>query len=226
MSLPRMKLSMLITATLMFLLSVVMPLIAVSTSHVYQGQGGWRVDTKQGDQVRSTLTITNRCAEPHYFRVINKLKYVRFERPVDRVLIAPGASDVLPVLFDSTNLKPQKRSDKVIVQCLDCKKERRCLQDKDVVPVEMSVSSATPSGWCVIPGYSRGIPMKCVVKSVYASKSPKPCPEESIPAPSGVPLPKVGSEVAYRYCDRPGPRRTIDTDPNLRVTTPPPSPSP
>jgi len=102
-------------------------------------QAGWRLEVEEGKTARSAVSINNRCSQPHTFRIKDKIKYLRFERPTEAVLIGPAATEQLGVVFDSTGLKSKVYRDKLVVECLDCKKEKGCNQDRDELSVEMSV---------------------------------------------------------------------------------------
>src|SRR3954471_11214322 len=102
-------------------------------------QAGWRVQIEEGQTTRSTLTINNRCSEPHLFRVESKVKALSFEQLTDSVLIAPASNKQLGARFDATGLKPKLYKGKVVVTCLDCKKTM-CTQDRDEVSVELTVT--------------------------------------------------------------------------------------
>jgi hypothetical protein len=105
-------------------------------------QAGWRLELEEGKTARSTLTIKNRCSEPHLFRVKGNVKYLQFEQPPDSVLIAAGSNSQLGVRFDATRLKRKLYRSEVIIECRDCKGSK-CTQDRDKVPVELNVVGPT-----------------------------------------------------------------------------------
>jgi hypothetical protein len=107
-------------------------------------QAGWRLEVKEGKSARSTLTINNRCSEPHRFRIKSSVKYLQFEQPTDSVLIAASSNTQLGVRFDATGLKSKVYRGKVIVECLDCRKKgSKCTQDRDELPFEMTVNKSS-----------------------------------------------------------------------------------
>lgn len=107
-------------------------------------QAGWRVDLKEGETVASSLSIGNRCQSPHNFRVESKFKSLRFEEPTDSIRIAQGVTRTIPALFNAHGLKDKVYRGKVEVECLDCKEEKGCSQERDELDVEMKVvKSAT-----------------------------------------------------------------------------------
>lgn len=102
-------------------------------------QAGWHLELEEGKSSRSNLSITNRCSTPHLFRIKNKIKYLRFAQSTDSVLVGANSTKVLGVQFDATGLKSKKYRDKLIVECLDCKNEKTCTQDREELLVEMTV---------------------------------------------------------------------------------------
>lgn len=109
-------------------------------------QAGWRVELEEGKTTHSTLTINNRCPEPHIFRVKHNVKYLHFDQPTNSILIEPSSGKDLGVRFDAKGLKSKVYRDKVVVECLDCKKARGCHQDRDELLVEMTVTKSSPAG--------------------------------------------------------------------------------
>ena len=128
---------------------------------------------EEGKTTRATLTIGNRCSKPHRFRIKNSLKYLRFEASTESILIAPGSNTQLWAVFDATGLRSKVYEDDVLVECLDCKKEKstRCTQDKDKVPVELTVTSRVAP-----PAINPRVPPARVVKEtneyIRANKIP------------------------------------------------------
>lgn len=106
-------------------------------------QVGWRVEIEEGKSKPSTLTINNRCSAPHLFRIKTGVKYIHFDQQTDSVRIGATASNQLEVRFDATGLKSKTYKGKVIIECLDCKQEPGCKQDRDELAVEMVVIKPT-----------------------------------------------------------------------------------
>jgi hypothetical protein len=129
---------------LLILVSTTQPLTADEVT-----QGGWRVQVEEGKSTRSALTIKNRCSAPHLFRVRKSPKFVRFEQPAESVLIQPGSTRQLAARFDASGLKNRVYRETVVVECVDCKKERGCSQDRSDLQVELSVVKA---GHIAAPG--------------------------------------------------------------------------
>ena len=123
--------------TLLFIVSRSQPSTANEVT-----QAGLRVQIEEGKSARATITINNRCSAPHLFRIKSNAKFLRIEQPTDSVLIQAGSNKQLGVRFEATGLKSKVYRSKVVVECLDCKKEPGCNQDRDELPVEMVVIKA------------------------------------------------------------------------------------
>jgi hypothetical protein len=106
---------------------------------------GWRVELEEGQKHFSTLAIRNICKRPHSFRVQEKINYLTFAEPTADLLVPPASTRAIKALFDATGLKSKTYHDKVIVDCLDCKKEKGCSQDRDEIPVELIVTKPKQS---------------------------------------------------------------------------------
>jgi carboxypeptidase family protein len=102
-------------------------------------QEGWRVEIEEGQSTRATLTINNRCTSPHLFRIKSSAKFLRFEQPTDSIQIQAKSNKQIGAQFEATGLTVKVYRSKVTVECLDCKKEPGCNQDRDELPVEMIV---------------------------------------------------------------------------------------
>ena len=105
----------------------------------------WRVEIEEGKSARSQLQINNRCSAPHLFSVRSQAKGLSFEQQTNKVLIGAGISNVIAALFNATGLKSKVYRGKVIIECLDCKTEPGCTQDRDELQVEMTVIKPKPT---------------------------------------------------------------------------------
>lgn len=120
----------------------------------YVTQEGWRIEIEEGKSTRSTLTINNRCSAAHLFRIKTSAKFLRFEQPTDSVQIQAKSNKQIGLRFDATALEIKVYRSTVMIECLDCKKEPGCNQDRDELPVEMIVVKAKK---IVAPGPSGSI---------------------------------------------------------------------
>jgi hypothetical protein len=100
------------------------------------------VRVPEGTSSRATLTLRNRCAEPHTFRVTLKepAGYIRFEEPAEAILIAGTSKKELGMIFNAATLERQVYRGTVQSECVDC--GGKCTIDKVVVPYEMTVTES------------------------------------------------------------------------------------
>jgi hypothetical protein len=102
-------------------------------------QAGGHRELEEGKSTHWNLEIRNHCKTPRLFRVKNKIKYLRFAQSTDSILVEPNSAKLLRGQLDATGLKSKKYRDKLIVECIDCKNEKNCMQDRDEFLVEMTV---------------------------------------------------------------------------------------
>jgi hypothetical protein len=84
--------------------------------------------------------IRNTCRKPHRFRIDNNAEYLRFTDQITSILVTPGVRKPMGAIFDGTGLENKVYQNTLIVKCLDCKKEKGCTQDKDEIPIQLTVS--------------------------------------------------------------------------------------
>jgi hypothetical protein len=142
----RICLSLLLCLLGFVLLSIVLPEAPVTAQQTptTKQQSGFVYELAEGETVNGTVNITNRCKAPHNFRIREEIKYLSFQESTESILIAPGPPKPLNVKFDATGLKPKVYKDELIVECLNCKKEKGCIQDKDKIPVQLTVKPKPP----------------------------------------------------------------------------------
>jgi endo-1,3-1,4-beta-glycanase ExoK len=102
---------------------------------------GFVYELAEGETVTGTVRITNRCKAAHNFRIREDIKYLSFQESTESIQIAPGAPKPLDVKLDATGVKPKVYEDKLVVECLNCKKEKGCTQDRDIIPVQLTVKA-------------------------------------------------------------------------------------
>lgn len=84
---------------------------------------------------RAVLQITNRCPQPHRFRIDSDIKDPTFKQQTNAVLIGASSTEKIEALFDEMGLE---RNLKAVAECLDCKTQEGCAQDRYEVPIKMT----------------------------------------------------------------------------------------
>lgn len=114
-----------------------------------------RPEIKQEKIVRATLQLANRCRLPHRFRVSSDIEDAGFKQQTDALLIEANSTKKIAVVFDAVGLKS---TPKAMAECLDCKKEEGCAQDRLEVPLEMTpVNTSLRNGAAVSTRFSSGL---------------------------------------------------------------------
>ena len=92
---------------------------------------------------RAVLQITNACPQPHYFRVTSDIKDPNFKAQTDAILVRTKATQTVEVLSE-TGASQEKH--KATIECLDCKKEDGCVQDRYEVPINITSGTIALKG--------------------------------------------------------------------------------
>ena len=102
-------------------------------------QAGWRVTLESGQVAPSTFTAQNRCKREHGFNIeLENLSFLSFGQM--ELTVKGGKNKTIPVSFDTNGLTPAVYSGKVTVICVTCKKEPGCTQDREILPVFLTVT--------------------------------------------------------------------------------------
>jgi hypothetical protein len=105
----------------------------------------WEITLEAHRRVPSSVTILNRCKAKHSFEInAPTLPFLKFPES-NTAQVKGGQTEVVPVLFDTTDMAPGLYSGEFVVLCLSCGKEPACTQDRDTFPVELTVPGATGS---------------------------------------------------------------------------------
>lgn len=122
-------------------------LLALATTVVAQQPAptaAWDVTLKTNTVADSSLTVVNRCKKNHQFQVqIQNLPFLQFSST--QVNVKGGATQLVPVKFDTRNLTPGVYQGTVLVICQTCKGEATCTQDREVLQVVLRVTSESPT---------------------------------------------------------------------------------
>ena len=99
----------------------------------------WDVQMARNAQASSTITLQNQCKQTHTFTVTEQ------QTPFLQLLAAPtvnvpgNSSYDLPVRFNTNGMNAAQYQGTVIVKCETCKKEKTCKQDREVLPLRLTV---------------------------------------------------------------------------------------
>jgi probable HAF family extracellular repeat protein len=161
----------------------------------------WDVQLARDAQADSAITIQNQCQQSHSFNVIQQ------QTPFLQLLAGPlvnvpgNSSYALPVRFSASGLGAGQYQGTVIVKCETCNKEKTCKQDREILPIRLTV-----------------------VENAQAELTPRPTPNaasQSTPSPTPAstpiqtPTPSSGG--------RPPPTPTAHASPSPCASPPPPT---
>lgn len=105
----------------------------------------WHFNVGEGVS-RQEIILGSPCAAPHRFRVTSSLeKFFRFEQPTDAIQMRAGTPLRLAVIIDTSALDLGALASREVevsltVECLDCKKERLCIQTRRTIVAKVTVS--------------------------------------------------------------------------------------
>lgn len=108
----------------------------------------WNVNLAPGAQANSTITIENQCQRTHTFTVIKQQELAYLQMPGTPNVAVPGNSSYeYPVRFNTTGMAVGEYQGTIEVKCETCRKEKICKQDREIIPLHLTISqaSATPT---------------------------------------------------------------------------------
>jgi probable HAF family extracellular repeat protein len=152
----------------------------------------WEVLLARDAQANSTITIQNQCQQPHSFNVIQQ------QTPFLQLLAAPlvnvpgNSSYALPVRFNTNGMNAGQYQGTVIVKCENCGKEKGCKQDREVLPIRLTVVENAKPPQTVSTEPITATPPPTPTPSLGAAlptPSPSPSPSPSPCAPTPTPTP-------------------------------------
>ena len=104
----------------------------------------WDVTMKTNIVANSTLSVMNRCKQNHQFQI--QTQNVPFlQVPTNQANVKGGQTQVIPVKFDTRDLAPGLYQGQVLVNCVSCKSEATCTQDREVLHVNLRVTGDQPA---------------------------------------------------------------------------------
>gem|GEM_PF-6225281 len=154
----------------------------------------------------STITIQNQCQQSHSFNIIQQ------QTPFLQLLAGPlvnvpgNSSYNLPVRFNANGLNPGQYQGTVIVKCESCSKEKTCKQDREILPVRLTVvDNAKPP---------QAVPTATTSSTPTPTPTPTPHDPSSVSSPASSPSPSpcapAPTPTTYKVKDL-GPLSVSDT---------------
>ncbi len=121
-------------------LPLILFVITVSAQQPVQ-KPAWNVTLEAGRSAPSTLTVQNRCSNTHNFQISpQSVPFLQIGQ--EHVQVAGGNNNVVPVRFSTVGMEPGVYQGQVLVTCLSCNSEPTCTQDREVLPVILTVTGA------------------------------------------------------------------------------------
>jgi hypothetical protein len=186
-----------------FLLTFV---VLVTGAALFSGQGStqntppqrpvWEVQLARNAQAGSNITIQNQCQQPHTFTVVQQ------QTPFLELLTAPtvnvpgNSSYNLPVRFNTNGMNSGQYQGAVIIKCDTCGKEKTCKQDREILPLRLTVlenvqpPQPTPTA----------TPTPIATSRPPQTPEPTPTPTPSPTLPGATPLPTPSPSPSSSPC--------------------------
>jgi len=142
---------------------VVMMLTTVLLAQNPNETPAWEVTLPADKTARSNITVQNRCKKKHKFE-IKSVDVPFLEISQLEVKVKGGRNKNVPVRFNTAGLLPKIYEGKVLVICKTCKKEPTCSQDRETLPVVLTV-----------PGKPKEVSPIAVADSKVTGKEKDPC---------------------------------------------------
>ncbi|MGZ5484106.1 MAG: SdrD B-like domain-containing protein, partial [Pyrinomonadaceae bacterium] len=112
----------------------------------------WAVNLGVNARVNSEVTIQNSCRGEHTFAVTPRnLPFLKLtDKP--EVKVRGGSVEKLKALFDTAGMGPGTYEGVVEITCVTCQKDPACKQDRQTVPVRLTVTPTARSMGPEAPG--------------------------------------------------------------------------
>lgn len=103
-------------------------------------QAAWNVEIAQNTTASSNLTVINQCRSSHQFKLQRQnLPFLTLAQ--EQLQVVGGQTVIVPARFDTVGLGVGPHQGQLVIDCLTCKNEVGCSQDKDVLNVVVNVTS-------------------------------------------------------------------------------------
>lgn len=120
---------------------------------VFAQNPGWNVTLQRNTTARSNVEVINQCQGTHNFKL--EFHNVPFLQPqaTTQTQVGGGQSRQIPVIFNTNGLLPGNYQGEVLVICESCKSEPTCRQDRERLPVNLTIANPnpTPTPWPANP---------------------------------------------------------------------------
>ncbi len=103
-----------------------------------EGTPAWNVALAPNTRAPSNIVVQNRCKKKHDFEI--RPENVPFlEITETEVSVKGGKNFTVPVFFDTSNIPAGTHEGKVLVICKSCSREATCTQDRETLPVILTI---------------------------------------------------------------------------------------
>lgn len=157
-------------------------------------RAAWNVQLGRNVQAKSQITIQNQCKRKHSFTITKQqVPFLQFQG-AQTVSVPGNRSYDLPVLFNTNGMNAGQYQGNVEVKCNDCGKEKGCTQDREIIPVRLTVLQEDGPQMTPENPTQPQVPGSPVLKQdaqgggTVAKPTPMPTPTPT-PTPTPIPTP-------------------------------------
>jgi hypothetical protein len=128
--------------------SIVIAAVVIATTLVrtqeqtQQERPVWDVQLAANTHASSNITIRNLCKKTHSFTVVEQQTPYLSLLAGASVSVHGNSSYNLPVRFSTDGMNAGQYQGSVLVKCENCRKEKGCQQDREVIPLRLEVLAA------------------------------------------------------------------------------------
>lgn len=124
---------------------VLLSFAALAKAQAGSGEFEWRFTIKLNQVASSNVTADNICRQRHRFEIdtahLPAFVHLVNESGAD---VESHAKHAFPVKFDSSGLAAGEYQGLVLINCVDCKRENGCTQDRQTLHIYMTVAADVP----------------------------------------------------------------------------------
>lgn len=119
---------------------------ALAKAQAGSGEFEWRFTIKLNQVASTNITADNICRQRHHFEIdsahLPAFVHLMNESSAD---VESHAKHAFPVQFDSSGLATGEYQGLVLINCVDCKRENGCSQDRQTLHIYMTVAADVPA---------------------------------------------------------------------------------